>query len=269
MIVAGEKVVSTVKLSGGMANQGVFRHTMASGAVVVEKRTRRLNEIVLCKNAMSKQTSATIPEIVNFTLLGKSFHIFMESVDLLGYDFLSERNAGTKMARFVYDLHAELKFLRTPYFDNNHSQLGNLSYVKKMFHKSGDVNVVEKLREVEELLDRHSPVFSHNDLFLGNIGVREDNSLVAFDFGLVGLNFVGAEFHHFLGRSPKLFFEELLTEYSKLSGIDRGTLLGGAVLYAGIRQFLRKKKNTDLSYCRAILADSVVDAHKNLVVKFF
>jgi len=267
MIVAGEKVVSTVKLSGGMANEGIFRHILESGAVVVEKTTRGKNEVGLCRNALNKKSFKNIPRVVD-VFTDKSSHIFMEAVDLLGYGFLAERDAGTKMARFVYDLHAELEFLRTPRFEKNYSHLKNLSYVAKVFEKSGDVNVVEKLREVEQFLNRHSPVFSHNDLFLGNIGVREDNSLVAFDFGLVGLNFVGAEFHHFLGRSPKPFFEELLTEYSKLSGIDRGTLFGGAVLYAGIRQFLRKKKNTDLSYCRAILADSVADAHSYLLVEF-
>jgi hypothetical protein len=268
MIIAGEKVVSTVKLSGGMANGGIFRHDLVSGAVVIEKRTRKINEATLCRNAISKQTFSTIPRVVD-VFVDKPSRIFMEAVDLLGYGFLAERDAGVKMARFVYDFHAELEFLRSPYFENNHSQLEQLSCVKKMFRKSGDVGVVEKLRDIVKLFDEHAPVFCHNDLFLGNIGVREDDSLVAFDFGLVGLNFVGAEFHHFLGRSPKPFFEELLTEYSKLSGIDKKTLLGGAVLYAGIRQFLRKKKNTDLSYCRAILADSVADAHKNLVVEFF
>jgi len=267
MIVAGDKVVSTVKLSGGMANEGVFRHNLVSGAVVIEKRTRKLNEVILCRNAANKQTFATIPRVVD-VFVDKPSRIFMEKVDLLGYGFLAERDAGVKMARFVYDLHAELEFLRTPYFENNYSQLGQLSYVKKMFRKSNDVAVVEKLRDIVKLFDEHAPVFSHNDLFLGNIGVREDNSLVAFDFGLVGANFVGAEFHHFLGRSPKPFFEELLTEYSQLSGIGKGALLGGAILYAGIRQFLRKKKNTDLSYCRAILADSVADAHSALLVEF-
>jgi len=268
MIVGGESVVSTTSLKGGMANEGVFKHELTSGFFVVEKVTRKENEVILCKNALSKQSFATIPRIFDVTPSGKSFHIFMEAVDLLGYGFLAEPDAGAKMAGFIYELHKELEFLRTPKFEENYSHLKNFSYLTKVFQKSGDVDVVKKLREIEGFLDSQGTLFSHNDLFLGNIGVREDGGLVAFDFGLVGLNFVGAEFHHFLGRSPKLFFKELLIEYSKLSGVDKETLLGGAVLYAGIRQFLRKNKNTDLPYCRAILADSVAAAHSALMVKF-
>jgi hypothetical protein len=268
MIVRGELIVGTVPIAGGVASEGVFRHELASGLVVVEKKTRKQNEIAFCENMVGKKSLKTVPQVFDVVKNGRFGSVFMEHADLLGYGFLAEEKAGIKMARFFYDLHCELDFLRTPFFDNSNAQMKHLVTVEKLFQNNGDLVSVKKLREVRECLGEHGRVFYHNDLFLGNIGVRGDGGLVAFDFGLVAPNFVGAEFHHFLGRSPKMFFEDLLNEYSRLSGLSRKVLEAGAILYAGIREFKRKGKGVNAAYCRAVLADSVAGAHSAVMVKF-
>jgi hypothetical protein len=268
MIVRGQSVVNTTSLKGGMANEGVFKHELTSGFFVVEKITPKKNELILCKNAINANSLKTIPTIFEVVENKKTASVFMEHVDLLGYGFLAEEKAGARVARFIYDLHCELDFLRTPFFDNNNSQVKHLVSLEKLFYQNSDMVVVEKLRDMVKVFDEHGQVFSHNDLFLGNVGVREDGSLVAFDFGLVGMNFVGAELHHFFKRSPKMFFEELVGEYSKLLSLDSRIVLMGAILYEGIRQFERTKKGLDKTYCRAMLKDSVAAAHSALMVKF-
>lgn len=244
------KIVKSEKLRGGTANQGVFRHILDSGEVFIEKRTNRANEVAVSQMLLSnfflnKSFPNTLPQIFDIIQHDKNYSIFMESLDELSTDDSDKIWSTAGMGIFVNNLHEDLCRLRSNFESISFDQS---RYLVKMIDALPDryKRETKKLKKIKNIFDREQKIFSHNDLFIPNMGTRrnKDGGLVAFDFGLAGINTPGSELHHFLDRSPEPFFNQLVEDYSSACGLDQGLVLAGAVLYSGFRKF-EKSKNED------------------------
>ncbi len=100
-----------------------------------------------------------------------------------------------------------------------------------------------RLRDVVRL-QRHLPLIaSHNDIFWPNMGIvsQEDKAQVTFiDFGMLGLNVVGAELHHFArvsvrSKSRTVLFRRICRHYAQLTRMDPAVIEMNAMFYALMR----------------------------------
>lgn len=266
-----QKIVSSKPLKGGMANQGVFRHELAPGKTFIQKTTTSLNEVFFSQTVMSRSTLKkqleTIPTIFDLVEKDGQYYIFMEDVGQLKESVLEKAKFAKQIGGFIGNLHKEFETIRQDYNVDRLDQSSHLDKILQIFpHKYKREEKI--LQELVEILKREQRVFSHNDIFIPNMGLRKESeaNLSVFDFGLVGLNTPGAELHHFLDRSPPKFFNSLVDEYCLVSGFDKGLVLAGASLYSGYRQLERSKNKIDPLDRFRKLKQSVMLANQAIMV---
>lgn len=100
------------------------------------------------------------------------------------------------------------------------------------------------------LKEHYTPVLSHGDLSHSNVFVTGKSDQMAvrlFDFGLLGYLTPGAEFHHFANRALRTekdsqFFEYLIQEYSKGTGVPANVIRMAANLYALDKELWRTNR---------------------------
>src|SRR5690606_12412421 len=106
-------------------------------------------------------------------------------------------------------------------------------------------NVHRDIREIRKLLAKQPVFMSHNDLFWPNMAFDSAAGTVRLlDFGLVGNNIAGAEFHHFFRRGLRSkgsarFFDMMIEKYSEKTGLSIRLLTLASQCYALVRAYER------------------------------
>jgi len=269
---------SVSHLSKGRGSDGILLHSIgALGAdldfKVVEKVTTRKGEVMFFKWLASEPPLEHLPRV--YQVLGKS--IFMQR-----YDISKNREITSgllrNIARAIYAVNG-LSY-RT---DSNHFDDAERNILKR----GGDsVSAYEQFVDQLESkygADKGIEVLSHNDLYWANIGVVGHNHPVLLDFGLLAMNYPGADLHHFMRRSVEgEGFDRLnsiIKEYISISGVGRKVLLRNCLHYMYLRYLSRclfnfkksgsseKKIRQENEYLKQILEHYSFDNVDNVLYK--
>lgn len=269
---ASQKIINSTALEVGVANRGVFLHRLSSGKELIEKRTKKVKELEFCQAILSQSlfkgdTFLTIPTIFDIVTKESVYYIFMESLTPLDDSVFGEKKLAPKIGNFISDLHKDFDAICKGQGDMGLYKFGHLDRLLDVFppkHK----REYKMLCDLVEVFKKEKKVFSHNDLKIANMGSRKNkkDSILAFDFGLVGVNTPGAELHCFLDRSPNNFFNSLVDEYCLASGLEKGLVLAGANLYSGYKEFEKSKNIKDINVRFKNLKQSVVLANQAIMI---
>jgi hypothetical protein len=109
-------------------------------------------------------------------------------------------------------------------------------------HEFADISL-----RASEVLSDLPVVISHNDVLWANLALVQGKAKPTWrllDFGSIGRNIAGAEFHHFLRYALldphyEPFFEQLTVRYAACTGLDAGHIQLSANHYALFRCALR------------------------------
>jgi len=266
------RLIGSKSLRGGAANQGVFKHDTSSGVSFVEKRTTGRGEVLFAQSTLAKQNSGekngpTIPQIFDLIQRDEGFIIFMEHLNPLSKNFVDKKDSARNVARFINSLHKDLDRISNTTLQKAPDRSNHLDFVLEIFPQKY-YREKKMLIEIKNRFDEEKKIISHNDLFFPNICFRGNSTktLVAIDFALVGENLPGAELHHFLDRTDKKFFDDLVKEYALVSSLDQNLLIAGASLYSGFRSFSRLKEKNSIDERLRELKKSIILTNNALMV---
>lgn len=258
-------VTQSEPLRGGLSGSGVTKHMIymngaASAVCLVEKRlplrARSLPEYEICRSIFEQAqlgvTYRSLPTIISATCQGTHYSVIMPYYVGINAMMEDEEAHARLIARAVVDFNrATLDFTRNDKFELLQRRL-------REFAAEGAGAALAALKqEILELSGSplpeamgHPLVQSHNDVFFPNLATQHydrQHGIILVDFGLAGLNAVGADFHHFVkaavtGKLSEGFLDTLFAEYAALTGVPETVLRLNAHEYALLRQFARMKK---------------------------
>lgn len=151
-------------------------------------------------------------------------------------------------------LKAGVKPREVPYLNNRHSKA-----IRRKFGLQSLVSITRMIAEVEYALSSFSPkVLCHNDIVWPNISIVDDHSsgskgILLIDLGLTGMNYAGAEYHHFALASQSsdsrasIFFDSITSHAADLHRLPLGKIRAAAYLYAAIRKIRRGASRNELN----------------------
>jgi hypothetical protein len=253
-------LTESTALLGGQSNAGIFKHTMAipghdTSFALVEKRMLHhktfKDEFELCKD-LSEQGRAGIQ-------LGPLPAILSTAEDDGYYTILMQYYSGTGVqlpdwaghARLIARSVAALNAVSTAVPERN-VMTEVYDRVRQARIRTSDLATFAEA--VLQLRDMPLPdawkdeiVKSHNDLYFPNIATepyRDTYNIVYIDLGMVALNHIGADFHHFvrasvLDKCPARMYRVMVDEYSAVTGRPKGLIELNAYRFALLRMASR------------------------------
>lgn len=262
------RIIET-KLARGLANAGIFVHELPENELenthpavtkILEKRTQKVRELTSTKAILdwigrSDEALRVFPSIFAMREHADYCSIYMEYLEGAGdqprdnleavIDAITTSVVSMNRGMTAPDVQKHAKKILGAWEKKSHAARSSLG-----LSESREGSVKQAC-----LLLMKQPVFmGHNDLFWPNMAIDSRAGTVRFlDFGLVGNNIAGAEFHHFFRRTllekkGNDLFDRLIDKYSRKSGIPAGFLVMASQAYALVRSYerigrIREKKN--------------------------
>gem|GEM_PF-3811673 len=247
------------KLAGGLANAGVYVHVLqqkknAGGIAVskvLEKRTLRKHEIKVA-NAIREWSdrdgdgARVFPAIFAVQETPDHYSIFMEYLEKAGNPPAEESDS---VANIIVTSVWRLNEGMTGQDVGKQTKKTLESWEKRIeaaHTKFGLADTGQRIvRRVSKQLAKQPVFMSHNDLFWPNMAFDSAAGTVRLlDFGLVGNNIAGAEFHHFFRRGLRSkktarFFDMMIEKYSEKTGLSIRLLTLASQCYALVRAYER------------------------------
>lgn len=253
------EIVAT-KLARGLANEGIYVHALSSDDVentssvvtrILEKRTQKARELKATQairdwGNRDDDALRVFPAIFALREHADYCSIFMEYLEGAG-------NRPKEVSGPIIDAIVTSVILLNRGLTAPNAQKQSKKIIESWGKKSeaartslGFSNAQQSVvRKAGSLLEGQPVYMGHNDLFWPNMALNELAGTVRFlDFGLVGNNIAGAEFHHFFRRnllSTKVdgSFDLLIEKYAKESGLSVSLLTMASQCYALVRAYER------------------------------
>ncbi len=136
---------------------------------------------------------------------------------------------------------------------------GLIRHVEAALESAAAAQMMSLVEQIEPALESLPRVISHNDIAWANIALREDHAtaerrITLIDFGMVGRNYAGADFHHFAAAAANIpkrarVFDGLTARTAELYGQPVAVIRAAAFFYAAHRNIVRHiKKENDAAF---------------------
>ena len=262
-------VSSKTQIKKGLANKGIYLYTAKKKYSSFEKAPKTIqviekiitdkynNEADFYRITMQKAWGRKegLPEVFNITSHKNCTSIFMEYIPNVGC--LVNNSNGVNLDKLTNAIVDSVLFINNvkktnnakslpKYYFQKISESSEFQYLRNNFQL--DIVDFEWLDDAVKDIKKYPIVYSHNDLKFENMAFKEnDNSHYnLLDFGLIGFNIAGAEFHNFLRNSVDDYFQEklfhrLIDVYAQKGKFKKNNLYISCAYYALVRLMWRVK----------------------------
>ena len=255
--------VSVSPISKGLSNISLMRFSGPQGPFMIRKTVEKDMEceISFMRGLLDSggelsqffRLNWPLPEVYAVKERKDAYDIYMQDVKGIAFRGRSEAAPLARpLAKAIHELTLTLPAVcqKSGVSLKERGSPGRSFFAKAEWQIDDDV---EKLKEISRLQRELPSQISHNDIFWPNFGVMQasDNFHFKFiDFGMIGLNYPGADLHHFARVSVRSkhhdeFFRRLSRYYASQARLNISLIQMNAFYYAAMRLIAFETKNKD------------------------